>query len=70
MCGDQMPAVNEKVAASLNLLRVAFLPGLSTVRGIFASGTTVALLPACSGGSHKLSAANSGSSPSEITGTD
>lgn len=71
---DQRPAVNEKLAASLILLRVALLLGLSTERGVFMSGggggletAESSVLPGCSGGSDVASAATSGSSCTEIT---
>lgn len=73
--------MNEKLAASLNLLRVALLLGLSTDKGVFMLGAAGALgtaessvLPGCSGGSDVSSltdaAATSSLSPSEITSTD
>lgn len=38
VCVDQRPAVKEKLAASLILLRVALLLGLSADSGVFMSG--------------------------------
>ncbi len=74
--GDQRPAVNEKLAASLILLRVALLLGLSTERTVpgGAGGLEIAetsALPDCSGGSDvpSAAAATSGSSLTEITHT-
>lgn len=75
---DQRPAVNEKLAASLNLLRVALLLGLSMDKGGFMFGGGGGLvtaesseLPGCSGGSDVVSAtaaaATSGSSLTGIT---
>lgn len=57
---DQRPAVNEKLAASLNLLRVALLLGLSMDTEVFVSGgglvtAEFSALPGCSGGSDVLS---------------
>lgn len=75
---NQKPAVNEKLAASLILLRVALRLGLSTDKGVFTLGASWGLVPAessvlpdCSGGSHVPSVtdatANSSSSLSVIT---
>lgn len=75
---DHRPAVKEKLAASLYLLRVALLLGLSMDKGVFVLGAVGGLvsaessvLPGCPGGSDVLSvtaaAATSGSSLSEIT---
>lgn len=70
--------MNEKLAASLILLRVVLLLGLSTDKGVFMLGVGGGLVPAessvlpdCSVESHAVSAAaaNSGSSLSEITHT-
>lgn len=75
---DQWPAVNEKLAASLILLRVALLLGLSVDKGVFVSrgggdlGTAeYSVLPGCSGGSDvpSAAAATSGSSLTVITHT-
>lgn len=74
---DQRPAVNEKLAAILNLLRAALLLGLSMDKGVFVLGGGGGLvtaesseLPGCSGGSDVVSAtaaaATSGSSLTEI----
>lgn len=70
----QIPAVKEKLAASLILLRVALLLGLSIEKGGFTSGGGGALLsaassapPGRSGGSDAPSAATSGSPFTEIT---
>lgn len=74
---DQRPAVNEKLAAILNLLRAALLLGLSMDKGVFVLGGGGGLvtaesseLPGCSGGSDVVSAtaaaAASGSSLTEI----
>ena len=69
-----MPVVNEKLAASLILLREALLLGLSTDEGVFllggggTLGTVVSsVLPGCSGGSDGPSAATLGSSFPVIT---
>lgn len=75
---DQRPAVNEKLAASLILLRVALLLGLSMDKGVFMSegggglGTAESSVPPVGpGGSGVLSATAtaSGSSLTEITHT-
>lgn len=69
-----MPAVNEKLAASLILLREALLLGLSMDEGVFLLGgggtlgiAVSSVLPGCSGGSDGPSAATSVSSFTVIT---
>ena len=75
---DQRPAAKEKLAASLILLRVALLLGLSMDKGVLVVGAVGGLvtaessvLPGCSDGSHVPSlitaAATSSSSLSEMT---
>lgn len=73
---DQRPAVKEKLAASLILLRVVLRLGLSTDERVFMSGgggglvtAGSSVLPGCSHGSDVLSAtaATSVSSLTEIT---
>lgn len=67
---DQRPAVNEKLAASLILLREALLLGLSMDKGVFTSGGGRGLATAESsvlpGGSHVLSP-STGTSGSSLT---
>lgn len=71
---DQRPAVNEKLAASLILLRVVLLLGLSMDKGVFVLGAGGALVPetssvqpGCSGGADAPSETTSGSLFTEIT---
>lgn len=60
----QTPVVKEKLAANLNLLREALLPGLSVDNKVFMLGA-----PPSSGGAEFLSVTAAASSAPEITDT-
>lgn len=68
---DQRPVGKEKVAASLILLRVALLPGLSMDQGVLdgscLSAAETSAAAGCSGGPATAAAATVGSSLSENT---